>query len=372
MTKTELVQTKNSFKLIGKVTRIDKDGAYKEEVMSKGAKEGELYRALRFGVKTSETNEITTSTFDFEPKEIFMWNSEKKKADANYKGDRIPYGQWEQQQEELREQGYSVLQTRIGLNTGDDGKIVSKGLPSFVASEEIYNNVNNGDSVVIEGEIRYSKWKNNQDEEVEQKQYTIRKVFKLTKDIDFTDEKFEEVSYFEQEMVFIGADVDKKEGKVYVTGRVIDFAKKFHDTQMIVNFKDDEGNIDAGMVKLAEAFTSRFKFGDIINVFGDTLNRVIIKEATEEESPKDDLFADFGGRKKPQHAQGYTARTYVTEMSIYGVDKHDKGVYTEDDFVKDELIDNGNSAVSEFGGKAKKNPFDLGEGVEISDDDLPF
>lgn len=373
---TELVQTKNAFKFVGKVARIDKDGAYKEEVMSKGKRQGDTYRSLRFGVKTSDGNEMTVSMFDYEPEQVFMWNSDKKKKDANYKGDRFPFATWEDQQEELREQGYSVLQTRIGVSYDAEGKIDSKGLPSFVASQEIYNNVDNGDSVVVEGEIRYSNYENREGKTIEQKTYTIKKLIKI-KDVDFADEKFEEVTYFEQEMVFIGADVDKKEGKVYVTGRVIDFMKNFHDTQMILNFKDEEGNNDDDMVKLADAFANKFKFGDVINVFGDTVNRVIVEEAESDTSDEDNLFAEFGGRKKPKHAQTYIARTYVTEMSIEGVDAWDKKVYSEGDFVKEELMEDGakdNPFKDELGGKSKKsNPFDDdSKGIEISDDDLPF
>lgn len=376
---TELKQTKNSFKVVGRVTRIDKDGAYKEEVAQKGKRQGDLYRSLRFGVKTSETNEITVSMYDFEPNEIFLWNSDKRQKDPSYKGEKIPFGTWEEQQDELREQGYAVLQTRVGLEYKEDGKIDSKGLPSYVASQYIYNNLSNGDSVVVEGEIRYSKYKNQQDQEVEQKTYTIKKIFRLKDDIDFESEKFEEITYFEQEMVFVDADIDKKEGKAYITGRVIDYAKNYHDTQMIVNFKNENGDgYDQGMVKLADAFKKRFKFGDVINVFGDTLNRVILSEQ-EPEDEKDDLFAEFGGRKKPKHAESYVARTYVQEQSIHGVDGWDVGVYTEEDFVKEELIENEKSSnpfADELGGKNKKNggknPFETDDDNVIDEDSLPF
>ena len=366
---TELKQTKNAFKVIGKVTRIDKDGAYKEEVMQKGKREGDLYRSLRFGIKTSETNEITVQMFDYEPNEVFLWNSDKKKKDSNYKGERLPFATWESQQEELREQGFAVLQTRIGVTYKEDGKVDSKGLPSFVASQEIYNNLDNGDSVVVEGEIRYSTYKNREDKEVEQKTYTIKKLFKI-KDVDFEDEKFEEVTYFEQEMVYVDSDLDKREGKLYVTGRVIDYMKNYHDTQMVVTYKDAEGNIDEGMKKLADNISSKFKFGDVINVFGDAVNRVIVEEI-EDDSDDDDLFADFGGKSKPKHAQNFTAKTYVNEMSIFGVDKWDKSVYNESDFQKDELVEEKggtNPFEDELGGKSK-NPF---ASSDVNEDDLPF
>lgn len=372
---SKLKQTKNAFKVVGKVTRIDKDGAWKEEVMSKGKMEGQLYRSLKFGVKTSDSNEITVSMFDFEPTEVFLWNSDKRKADPSYKGEKIPFGQWENNQEELREQGFAVLQTRVGVTYKDDGKIDSKGLPSFVASQEIYENINNGDYVAIEGTIRYSTYKNNQEKIVEQKTYTITKLHKI-KDVDFESAEFEEVTYFEQDMVFVGADHDRKEGKVYVTGRHINYNKSFHDTQMVVNYKNEDGTNDEGMLKLAEAFAKKFKFGDLISVFGDTLNRVIVSEVEDDgaNKEKDNLLASLGGKSKPKHAQSYTSRTYVTEMSIHGIEDWQEGFYTEDDFIVDNLIEEKkNPFADEFGGKAKKkNPFEDEKTIDINDEDLPF
>lgn len=368
---SNLVQTKNSFKLIGKVTRIDKEGAFKEEIASKGKRQGDLYRSLRFGVKTSDTNEITVQMYDFEPNEVFLWNSEKKKSDNNYKGEKIPFATWEEQQEELREQGYAVLQTRIGVDYKEDGKLDSKGLPSFVASQVIYDNIDNGDFVAIEGKIRHSVWKKDDDTEVPQTTYTIEKLHKI-KEVDFEADDFEEVTYFEEEVVFIDSDIDKKEGKMYLTGRTIDYSKNFQDVQMVVNFKDADGKIDNDMVKLVEAIKNRVKFGDIIKVFGDALNRVIVTEVEEDDNDDVDIFLEFGGRKKPKHAETYTAKTYISELSIHGIEAHDKGVYKEEDFINDELVENNDEL--NFGGKGKKaNPFtDNDDSGDISEDDLPF
>lgn len=371
--KTKLKETKGVFKVIGKVARIDRDGAFREDVLNKpdNRNHGRLYRSLRFGVKTSPTNEIIVQAFDYEPQEVFLWNSKKREADPNYKGDRIPFETWKEQQDELREQGYVVLQSRIGLDYDEKGKLKTKGLPRFVALKEIYENINNGDSVVVEGTIRYSKYKNRNDEIVEQKNYMIERVFRI-KDIDFEDDNFEEVSYFEQEMVFVDADLDKEEKKAYVTGRIIDFNGNFEDTQFVINFANENGETDPAMLKLAQAFTKKMEFGDVINVFGDAINRVVVEEVEDEE--EDDLLAELGGRSKPKHAQNYVSRTYITEMSINGVDAWKKGVYTEDDFEKDSLID-GDDGLGDLGGKKKpntKNPFETDEDVDIDEDSLPF
>lgn len=371
--KTKLKETKGVFKVIGKVARIDRDGAFREDVLNKpdNRNHGRLYRSLRFGVKTSPTNEIIVQAFDYEPQEVFLWNSKKREADPNYKGDRIPFETWKEQQDELREQGYVVLQSRIGLDYDEKGKLKTKGLPRFVALKEIYENINNGDSVVVEGTIRYSKYKNRNDEIVEQKNYMIERVFRI-KDIDFEDDNFEEVSYFEQEMVFVDADLDKEEKKAYVTGRIIDFNGNFEDTQFVINFANENGETDPAMLKLAQAFTKKMEFGDVINVFGDAINRVVVEEVEDEE--EDDLLAELGGRSKPKHAQNYVSRTYITEMSINGVDAWKKGVYTEDDFEKNSLID-GDDGLGDLGGKKKpntKNPFETNEDVDIDEDSLPF
>lgn len=388
MANENLKQTKNKFKIIGKVTRIDKDGAFREETATKGKYEGTDYRSLRFGIKSSETNENTVSMFAYKPEKVFLWNSEKKKKDKNYKGDWVAFEEWEERKDEYRDNGYAVLQTRVGLTYDENGKLQSQGLPAFVSAKEIYYGLNNGDSVVIEGNISYSRYKNRDDKWVEQRNFNIEKCY-LLKDIDFDDEKFEEVSYFEQEIVYVDAVEERSEKKVYVTGRHINYNKTWHDTQFVIDYSDGEDGEDEGMKKLANTFLKRFKFGDVINVFGDALNKVIVEEVEDEEGDDDDLLASLGGRAKPRHAQNYTAKTYINELRIHGVDAWDKQVYKEEDFdIEDdnplaEKEDKRSKALDEFGGKKKKsnNPFasdDIDEDdpfsddVDIDDDNLPF
>lgn len=372
----ELQETKSSFKLIGKVTRIDKDGAFREDVSTKGKKKGETYRSLKFGVKTSENNEIFVQMFDFEPTEVFLWNSDKakeaKEKKKKYKGKKVEFQEWLDNEEEYREQGYAVLQSRIGVTHDDDGKLISRGLPSYISSEEIFNHLDNGDSVVIEGKIRYSTYTNRQEKEVEQKTYTIEKLHKL-KDIDFEDEKFQEVSYFEQEMVFVDALPDKKEGKVYVTGRIIDYYQNWHDTQMVIKYKDENGEDDKDMIQLASAFASKVKFGDVVKVFGDTLNKVEFAKVGSDSDEEDDALALLGGKQKPSHAN--SNKTYITEFQIHGVEAWDKKVYTEDDFVKDELIveEEDDDLLAKPNKQKGSNPFDDdSDDSNDEDDDLPF
>lgn len=377
-----LKQTEGKFKLEGKVSRIDGDGAFRQDTQDNqnNRNYGRTFRALRFGVKTSPTNEITVGTFDYEPEQVFLWNSEKRQADPEYRGDRVPYGTWLEQKDDLNAQGYTVLQSRVGFERDDEGNLKTEGLPRYVSSQLIYDNIDNGDSVVIEGEVRYTRSTNRSGQDVLYTNYTIERLFKI-EDIDFEAKDFEEVTYFEQEMVFVDADVDKQDKKVYVTGRTIDYREQFVDSQFVVDFSDGEGGNDEDMVKLANAFDKRFNFGDVINVFGDTTRRVVVEEVEDELSEEDNLLASLGGRSRPSYAPGrQTSRTYVEEMKIYGVDGWEKGVYTDEDFIQDGLIQEEPKKKDgglDLGGKKKPksdNPFDIGEDDvgTISDEDLPF
>ena len=65
---TELQQTKGTFKLIGKVTNIDRENNYVEKIAEKGNRKGDPQRQLRFGVITSPTNEIQVGMFSMNQK----------------------------------------------------------------------------------------------------------------------------------------------------------------------------------------------------------------------------------------------------------------------------------------------------------------
>src|SRR5690242_15306826 len=105
MTK-ERKQTKSYFKIEGKVTRIDKDKAFVEDEGKSGKREGDTYRSLKFGVKSSETNELTVEMFDYEPEQVFVWNSKAREEDPEYKGEYKDFEEWVEEEEELREEGY--------------------------------------------------------------------------------------------------------------------------------------------------------------------------------------------------------------------------------------------------------------------------
>ncbi|UUV46310.1 single-stranded DNA binding protein [Bacillus phage vB_BanS-Thrax2] len=386
----ELKQNKSYFKFVGKVTNADKDGFYVESVAERGAREGDTRRTMRFGIRTSETNTLTVQLFAYEPDEVFLWNSEKKKKDKNYKGDRVPFQDWVNNMDDYRKKGYACLQARVGLDYGDDDKLISNGVPEYVMAEILSEGLTNGDFIKIEGEIRYSKYKDRNDRVKEQVQYAIKEVHRAKEEDYFDDEGNlkEELNYFEQEFVFLDAEHLKKEGKTLVIGRVIDFRKQWYDKEFEIVYRDAEGNEDEDLKELAVNIPKEVKWGDLLKVWGNAVNRVIVTEEKDEETLKEEkrknsVLSGLGGKSQPKHAEKYTNKDYIQGLQIQGVlDWVDK-MYTEDDFPEqtDLVKEEGTSSkAGGLGGKKKDNPFkpDLSKESEsnplegIDEDDLPF
>lgn len=385
--RTELKQNKSEFKFIGKVTNADKDGFFVEDDAKSGEREGQLFRRMKFGIRTSETNTLQVQMFAYEPKDVFLWNSEKKKEDAEFKGLRIPYEEWLESADDYRAEGYTATQARVGLEYGEDGKLISHGVPDYQLADILSENVENGDLLKIEGEIRYNKFQNQAKEWVEQVQWTIKKVHAV-KEEDLTKEDAEEMNYFSQEFVFIDAEHIKKESKTIVTGRVIDFRKKWYDKQFEVVYKDSEGKVDEDLKELATGLAKEVKFGDVLTVWGYAVNRVIVTNEKSEEEMKEDkrkknLLSGLGGKAQPKHAEKYTGKRFESGLQIQGVTDWQDGVYDEDDFPNQELIqeeDTSSKKASGLGGKkSKTNPFAKKKQEEeenplegIDENDLPF
>lgn len=366
----ELEQTRGEFKIKGLVKGIDRDNAYEEGVRPDGRHAGRTFRKLNLGVQTSEDNQLRLGMFSYEPDEVFLWNNEKRKKDKNYKGERMPYEEYLQKKDILKANGTAVLQARIGVDTDEDGKLITHGLTSYEASEEIYDNVDNDDSVYVEGQISYSEYKNRQGDMTTAVNYNINRLFKASNDFDLRAESYEKQDYYEQQFVYVDSMVDKSKKQLIVIGRIIDYRKNTVDTNFVINYGEDKS-----MSKLAENVRKKFKFGDLVTVFGQLVNRTVEQDVEEEE---DDLLSALGGKSQPSHAKRANF-TYEREMTIDGVLEWERGFYTEDDFYENELIEeDDDNLTSELGGKKPKkndNPFsesdDNDEGDPFADED-PF
>lgn len=323
----KLEQTKSKIKLEGIVSRLDSDKAYSFGNVKEGKNQGKAYRSLRFGVKTSDVNEIQVELFGMEQDQVYAYNRKKKSGEwfDFEKRDRLP-------------DGYDLMGVRVALEKDSKGKVVSKNLHSYDAVEEIFNSLEDGESIYVSGHLEFSTYQKEDGEEVLQRKYIIDSIGRTKKEIDFEADDFEEVNDFEQDIVIVDVMAVKEEKKYYITGRTIKYGDKWQDADFVIDVSQDE---DA--IKLAKIFKS-LKFGDFVTVFGKAFNKVVLIETEDKEKPKVDKnnpFASFD-KKKPKSLEKSFIKDFISELRIEGVviESFAKGKYTEDDFVEQEVVKN--------------------------------
>ena len=365
-----LEQTKGVFELLGKVVNIDRENAYQEKTMDKGKNKGKVYRSLRFGIKTSNENTITVSMFSFLPEEVYIWDSEAKK------GGKVKYDLWKKNRKGYEKQKKVPLQTRVGIEQGEDGKNITVHLPSFDVMEYIYDNLNNEDSVIARGSISRNTYENKSGDTQTSINYNLESLFKMKKEVDFDAEDFVEKSVFTENFIYESADINTREKYADVYGKTVNYHGKTNDASYRINFSDDE---DGSMEQMAKTLAKKVAYGSVLEIHGDLVNRAVTVEVEEEQD--DDLMMLLAGKKNRMA----TTRTYVNYMEMHGVDSIEPKKYTEEDVAtgEDDFIveEKKNDELNEFEGlkgKSKKevksddeddflddDPFDL-------DDDLPF
>lgn len=311
-----LAQTKGTFDLVGRVVNIDRENAYQEKTMDKGKNKGKSYRTLRFGIKTSESNIIQVSMFSFLPDEVYLWDS------VNKKGGKVPYETWKKNRKGYEKQKKVPLQTRVGLEKGEDGKNITMHLPSFDVMEYIYDNLNNEDSVMAKGSISRNTYESRSGDVQTSVNYNLESLFKLKNEVDFSDEKFEEKSVFTEQFIFESADLDPRTKTTDVYGKVVNYHGKTNDVVYKINFANEE---DSGLEQMAKIFAKKIDYGSLLEVHGNIVNRAVTEEVDEE--PEDEMLALMAGERNRMN----TTVTYVNYLEIRGTDALERAKYTEED-----------------------------------------
>lgn len=316
----KLEQTKGKFKLQGIVTGVERDGAYREGTTG-GGKD---YKSIRFGVKTSPTNTVYVELFGMEKDQVFAWNT-KAKAGSQF--------DWDDRYDLPK--GYHLMGVNVKLT--EDGE--QETLAELEAVEKIYEELQDDMSVYVTGQPQFSEYEKD-GKTVQKVVWSIGSIGLTKNPIDFTDEKFKEVSEFQQTVVITDTDVDRETKKLIVNTYIVTDKKgNFTSSQFVV-----DGTTHA---TLAGNMKKRLKFGDLVTVEGKVVNEKITTEVVEED--------DWGGDSSSFNTQTAT----VTEMKITTITPgtHEAKKYTEDDFVKDE-------AEEDFGGDSSS--------FDVDDEDLPF
>lgn len=327
--KIDLPQTKGEFKIAGNATGMASDKAFN----CKNTKKGKPMNFLNIGVETNHDSTIYISLNGMEKDEVMFYKKAKEKGG---KGETKKI-KWANRYT-FKEEGFKL----IGINVGVTKKLNDKGqqvndnkmMAEFDACEEIYNNIKDGNSLFVKGNIEFSSYKNDK-EEVKRSTKFVPNQVSLAKDIDFDAEGFEETNTFKQTIVFTGIEMDesnKEDKKARVSAKIVTY-DSIEDAEFIIREKGLFNNFKKNL----KPYTSITVWGKILNV-------------VEKEEVQEDVWGEENTFDK-------VSKPHIRELVITGADPSsiDKETYSE------ENIDKAIRALKEFG-EDNKPSGDSGEG----------
>lgn len=338
----DLPETKGVFQIKGVVNGTLKDNFYKE-IRTKSNKD---MRMVNMGVEYAQGSTLYVSLQGMEQENVYFYKRPEKKDE---KSDvvRVP---WTDRFSYNRE-GYRLIGKNIGVRKkiDENGKTVNdkKILTDFDACKEVGENLKDGASVFVRGNLDYSSFfDNNGNKKISTK--LIPNQISLCADVDFNDDNFTQQNDFNQAIVFMGIDQEKENDKL--TGRFVVMAKiitynNIEDVEFIIENKD-----------LANKFKKNLKPYNAIKVSGHMVCSVQTEIATNDD--------DWGEEDAIEKVYAPAKREFI----ITGAKSStiDKELYTEANVTEAiAKIVNANKAENDFGG----NVDDWGDEDLSYDDD---
>lgn len=228
----DLPETKGAFQLKAIVTGMEKDKAYKE-IRTKSNRE---MRMLNFGATYEDGKTLYINLQGMEQENVYFSKRAEKKGDKPETA-KVP---WADRFTYNRE-GFRLIGKNIGVKKKIDseGKTVNdkKVLTDFDACKEIKDNLKDGSSVFIRGNIDYSSFVDNNGNKKTSTKLIPNQV-SLCADIDFNDEKFEKQNDFNQVIIFMGieqekSDNDKPTGRFIVLAKIVTYSN-IEDVEFVI------------------------------------------------------------------------------------------------------------------------------------------
>ena len=323
----DLPETKGAFQLKAIVTGMEKDKAYKE-IRTKSNRE---MRMLNFGATYEDGKTLYINLQGMEQENVYFSKRAEKKGDKPETA-KVP---WADRFTYNRE-GFRLIGKNIGVKKKIDseGKTVNdkKVLTDFDACKEIKDNLKDGSSVFIRGNIDYSSFVDNNGNKKTSTKLIPNQV-SLCADIDFNDEKFEKQNDFNQVIIFMGieqekSDNDKPTGRFIVLAKIVTYS----------NIEDVEFVIED--TSLANKFRKSLKPYNAIKVSGH-----MVASTQTETVDNDD---EWGEEDKLEKVSAPTKREFIiTGAKGSSIDKE---LYTEENVMEAiAKIRNANKAEESFG-----------------------
>ena len=341
----DLPETKGSFQLKGIVNGVERDNFYKE-IRTKTNKD---MRIINFGVEYAEGSTLYVNLQGMELDSVYF----SKRADN--KGEkaetmRVPW----MDRFNFNREGFRLIGKNIGVKKKIDstGKTVNdkKILTDFDACKEIKDNLKDGESVFIRGNLDYSSFLDQNGN----KKTSIKLVpnqVSLCTDVNFESDKYEQQNDFNQVIIFLGINQETENNKPtgrFVVGAKIVTYSNIEDVEFIIENKD-----------LAMKFKKSLKPYNAIKVSG----HMVTSTQTEVIVDDDD---DWGEEDKLERVTAPSKREFIiTGAKGSSIERE---LYTEENVTEAiSKINRANKAEDDFG-----NDDDWGDVSLETDDDEPW
>lgn len=385
-----LNQTRSTFKAVGLITGVDRDNFYESRILEKGKASGREMRFLRFGLKTSNQQQLRLQMTGIEPEQVFLFDTQNRK-DGKATQVKMDYDEYVDRKEELDEDGVISYESRLQLEeAGKDGK-VTHGI-RFDNIEIASELLENGMAVYLNGTIERSTYTGQDGNDKQAVNYNVNQITLLDRELDFDAPDFKEYAMFTEEFVLTDTFTDRENEKLVLNGKVIDYkqgtqnvafdvswAEEFN--HVLTNHADLDGEdaekeaketqeqieMKKGMIK---AF-KKVKFGSLLKIDGQLINRAVVTEE-EEEADSSDLMSLMRGNSTKR------VTNYINLLNVTGTQSYEPEKYTEDDFIKaldeTELVKEDKKEEDDNLGALKGNKTKAPDFLDEEDDedDLPF
>ena len=345
-------QTKGSFQVRGIVNGVEKDSFYIE----KQTKTGKEFRMINFGVEYDDKKTIYPTLNGMPRDKVYFSKKDKDTGNTDTKviawKDRI----------KKAPEGYRMIGVLAGLQKikDENGKVRNdnKTLTEYDACEYISENLQDGDSVFVKGNLEFGSYTNKDGEVSRTTKFVPTQISLCQKDVDFEAEDYAPAHDFTQTIVFVGIDQERENDKP--TGRFVVDAK-------IVNYNSIESaEFIIEDAKLAKQMRSGLKPYNSIQVHGH------INVVNNVEDVNDEEDDDCWGESNDMDNKRVFAPTH-RELIITGAKPStiDKETYTEkaiDEAIK--KVNASKKAEHDFSGKAESTSnVDDDWGDDASDDE---
>lgn len=210
-------QLRGTFQLSGKVSGRLSQNFYSEGTGSNG----KAYRTVHFGVEVEQGKTVYIDLFGAVQDNCYI-SKRTTLAGGKIQNDTqsIPWSKRFDFEKDPKYKGYQMIGVTCGCKKIIDSKGVEKNevkhITAFDACDEVQN-LHDGDSVFIRGNIVYSTYNGQHRVKFDPTQISLRKP------IDFDDMDFQPNAHFTQPLVLMGVEANKETGEFDVLAKIVNY-----------------------------------------------------------------------------------------------------------------------------------------------------